>query len=88
MSGFKKLIKSPLIQIALATGMSIIIMAYFSKRVLPEPIGYLPIAVPPFLMTIHGAFSDGYKNSRIWTTWYWVAAIFFSTTVIILLSWV
>lgn len=88
MSGFKKLIKSPLVHIALATGISIIMMAYFSKRVLPESIGYLPMAVPPFLMTIHGAFSDRYKNSRIWMTWYWVAAIFFSTAVIIVLSWI
>jgi hypothetical protein len=38
MSKIKELIKSPHIQIALATGFSIIVMAYFSKRVLPKPM--------------------------------------------------
>jgi len=48
MSKVKDFFKSPHIQIALATGFSIIVMAYFSKRILPRPIGYLPSAIPPF----------------------------------------
>ena len=49
MSKFKEAIKSPHIHIALAMGFSIIVMAYFSKRILPEPMGYLALAFPPFI---------------------------------------
>ena len=81
----KNLIKSPHIQIALATGVSIIVLAYFSKRILPEPIGYLPIAIPPFIASIYEAVASKHKNKKIATTWYWVTAIFISTALIILI---
>jgi hypothetical protein len=83
MKKIKELLKSHHIQIALATGASIIILAYFSKRVLPEPIGYLSLAVPPFLATIYEAVLDRYKGARICTTWYWVVAIFVATVLVI-----
>lgn len=84
MPKFKETIKSPHIQIALATGACIIILAYFSKRVLAEPIGYLPLAIPPFFMTIYEAVAQKYKGKKITTTWYWIAAIFGSTFIVIL----
>jgi hypothetical protein len=80
----KEMIISPHIQIALATGISIIVLAYVSKRLLTDPIGYLPLATPPFLMIIWEALSDRYKNSRICTAWYWIAAIFVATVLVIL----
>jgi predicted histidine transporter YuiF (NhaC family) len=83
MSALKKLIQSPHIQIALATGICIIAMAYFSKRILPRPIGYLPAAIPPFLMAIYEALLGRHKNSRICTTWYWIVAIFITTALVI-----
>ena len=49
---------------ALATGISIITLAYFSKRVLAEPIGTLALAAPPFLMTVWEAVYHKYKDSR------------------------
>jgi hypothetical protein len=85
MSNFIKLLKSPIIQIALATGLSIIIMAYFSKKVIPESIGYLPMAIPPFIMSIHSSFYNRCKNRKIWTTWYWITAIICSTIIIIVI---
>lgn len=85
MKKLKELIKSPHIQIALATGVSIIVLAYFSKRVLPEPIGYLPLAVPPFIATIYEAVAAKHKNKKITTTWYWITVIFLSTVLIIFL---
>ena len=78
------MIKSPHIQIALTTGASIILMAFFSKRVLAEPIGYLPLAIPPFIAAIHAGFSDRYKDSGIFKTWYWITAIFLATVIVIL----
>ena len=84
MSKFKELVKSPHIQIALATGFSIIVMAYFSKRILPEPIGYLQLAIPPFLATIFESLLGKHKESKICTTWYWVVAILVATAFVIL----
>lgn len=83
MSKLKELIRSPHIQLSLASGFSIIVMAYVSKRVLAEPIGYLPLAIPPFLMVIYEAVVDRHRNSRICTTWYWVAAILAATLIVI-----
>ena len=82
----KELLKSPHILIALATGVSIIVMAYFSKRVLPEPIGYLPMAIPPFIALVYENVLNKYKNKKIATAWYWVITIFVATALIILIS--
>jgi len=78
---------SPHIQIALATGISIIIMAYFSKRVLTEPIGYLALAVPPFIASIFSGFYERYKESGLFTTGYWITAIFAATAIVIWMHW-
>jgi predicted histidine transporter YuiF (NhaC family) len=86
MTKLKELLKSAHIQISLATGISIIVMAYFSKRVLPRPIGYLPTALPPFLMVVYEAVLDRYKDRKICTAWYWVAAILVTTALVIVLT--
>ena len=80
---FSELIKSPHIQLSLTAGFSIIAMAYVSKRVLTEPIGYLFMAIPPFLIVIYEVLVDRYKNSKVCTTWYWVTAILIATFVVI-----
>lgn len=85
MKKLKELIKSPHIQIALATGVCIIVLAYLSKRILSEPIGYLPLAIPPFIASIYEAVAAKHKNKKLATTWYWVTTIFFSTALIIFL---
>jgi hypothetical protein len=82
----KEFFKSPHIQIALATGISIILMAYFSKRVLTEPIAYLLLAIPPFIATIYEALLEKNKNSWFTKTWYWIVLIFLSTFLVILFS--
>jgi predicted histidine transporter YuiF (NhaC family) len=84
MQKLKELLKSPHIQIAFATGVSIVVLAYFSKRVLPEPIGYLPLAIPPFIATIYEAVTAKHKNKKITTTWYWVVAILITTAIVII----
>jgi len=80
----KEMITSPHVHISLATGISIIVLACVSKWVLPEPIGYLPLAMPPFLAVIYEALLEKHKDSRICTTWYWIAAIFAATALVIL----
>ena len=69
--------------LALAVGISIIAMAWFSKYVLPKPVGYLPAAIPPFLAVIYEGIMSRHKGSKITTTWYWVVAILVATTVVI-----
>ena len=86
MNNFKQLLKSPHIQIALAIGFNIIILAYFSKRILPEPIGNLYLAIPPFIGTIFELLLGKYGGSRFCKTGYWAAAIFLSTAIVILLN--
>ena len=85
MKKFIEIIKSPHIQIAFATGISIVIMAYVSKRVLEKPIGYLTLAIPPFIALIFETVFDKYKNSKFLKTWYWVTAVLLSTAIIIIL---
>ena len=84
MKKLKEFIKSPHIQIALAAGVSIIVLAYFSKRILPEPIGYLPSAIPPFIAVVYEGVLAKHKNKKLATTWYWIAAIFIATAIIII----
>lgn len=83
MSKVNELIKSPHIQIALATGFSIIAMAIVSKWVLPKPIGYLSLAIPPFLATIYEGILKRYEGKRICTTWYWTVAILIATALVV-----
>jgi hypothetical protein len=86
MNKIKELLRSPHIQISLAVGTSIIILAYFSKRILDEPIAYLPMAIPPFIATIYEAVLKKYENSWISKTWYWIVLIFVATFLVILFS--
>ncbi|MCB2207431.1 MAG: hypothetical protein KQH67_03975 [Bacteroidetes bacterium] len=83
MSKLKELVKSPHIHIALVTGCCIIILAYVSKRILPEPMSSIALAIPPFFLVLYEALIGKYNKSRICTTWYWILAIFLSTAIII-----
>ena len=67
MSKIKELFKSPHVQITMAAGFSIILMAYVSKRILPEPMDYLALALPPFIAVIFEGLLDRYKDSKICT---------------------
>jgi len=81
----KEFFKSPHIQIALATGISIVVMTYFSKRVLQEPIGYIQMAIPPFIALVYENVLNKFKKKKVATAWYWVIAIFVATALIIVL---
>ncbi len=86
MSKVKDFFKSPHIQIALATGACIIILAYFSKRILPEPIGYLPLAIPPFLAMLFESLMSRKKETNKIKAWHVITVIFLSTALVILLN--
>jgi hypothetical protein len=84
MSKLKDLVKSPHIQIALATGFCIIVLAYFSRRILSEPLSYLSLALPPFIAFIFETLLGKYQESKFLKTWYWIVAVFVSTALVIL----
>ncbi|KAA3615442.1 MAG: hypothetical protein DWQ05_13905 [Calditrichaeota bacterium] len=83
MSKLREFFRSPHIQIALATGISIIALAFVSKRLLAEPMHNLIIALPPFIALTFETLLGRYKDSKICTTWYWVTAVLGATAVII-----
>jgi len=87
MSKLTETLKSGHIHIALATGISIVVMAWVSKRVLPEPISYLHLAIPPFLMSIYEGLVSSKKYAPYSKTVYWVAAIFAATLIVIGVNW-
>ena len=87
MSKIREFFANPHIQIALATAVSIVLMAWFSKRVFTEPIGYLPLALPPFIATIYEALASKNPNRPLCTTWYWIVAILGATALILILTW-
>ena len=49
MSKLKKLLKSPHIQIAIAAGTSILLIASFSKWILDKPINPLVLTIPALI---------------------------------------
>lgn len=75
--------RSPHIQLALATGVSIIALAYVSKRVLPEPMNPLALAFPPFLAVLAEGLVSKYGDSWYGASWTWVLAILSSTVLVI-----
>lgn len=83
LSAMKRFFANPHIQISLATGTSIIVMAVVSKHVLPRPIPYLQLAAPPFLMTIWEALLEKHKGAAFLKPVYWVLGIFAVTAIVI-----
>ena len=86
MSKIKKLKVSPQIQIALAAGTSIIVLAYFSKRVLPEPLSYLELAIPPFIATLYEGATKKKKAAWYGRPVVGILAILLATVLVIVLN--
>jgi len=86
MNKIKKLKVSPHIQIALAAGVSIIALAYFSKRVLPEPLSYLELAIPPFLATFYEGATKKKKAAWYGRPVVGILAILLATVLVIVLN--
>ena len=86
MSKAKDFIKNHHIQISMATGISIIVLAYFSKKILPEPLSYLELAAPPFIATIYESMLTKNKDKKYMQTWIWVVAILTGTALVITLN--
>jgi hypothetical protein len=79
----REFLASKHIQLALVTGISIIVLSYVSKRVLAEPMRELYIAVPGLIL----AFAEGMgqlKKKAWYTNFYvWMAGAAIATALII-----
>ena len=73
----------PRIQISLVTGLSILTLAYFSKRVLPEPLSYLELALPPFVATVYEAAIAKKKEAWFGRPIFGILAILLATALVI-----
>lgn len=83
MSKIADFFRSHHIQLALATGASIIALAFVSKRLLPEPMDKLALAFPPFVATIGEAVIAKNKDSVFGRAWIWVVAVLLATVLVI-----
>jgi hypothetical protein len=88
MSKLAENIRSPHAQIAATAGASILVLAIASRWLVPQPIGYLSHAFPPFLAVIYEAVSSKRPQSRLCKSWYWVVAIAAATAAVIALHMV
>jgi len=78
---------SRLILLACVTGFTIILMAWFSKKILPEPLSYLELALPPFLATLGEGMLQHEKTRPHVRTWHVIAVVLLSTAAIIGIHW-
>ena len=83
MSKIKELVKSGHIHVALALGISIIALAYVSKRMLAEPISPLYLGIPSFIMLAYETLLGSKKKTNLTHSIYWVIAIVLATAIII-----
>ena len=85
MTGFKKLMRSGQIHMALAVGASIIILAFVSKRVLAVPMKPLWLSITSLIMVLYEAVVTKNKESKhLCRSIYWVSAVILVTVLIIL----
>ena len=89
MKKLKELLKSGHIHVSLALGTSIIVLAWFSKRVLAEPLSYMELSICGLIMLGYETVAQNKKTANAWFTRsiYWVIAILIAMVLIIVLNW-
>ena len=85
MPDFKEYLRSPLIQIAIAAGVSILAIATSSVWLPMTPLDPLLLTIPALLEVVHGVLYKKRKDAWYAKTWYWVCTILISTALLILL---
>jgi hypothetical protein len=80
----KKFFRHPEIQIALALGFSIIVLAYVSKRILHIEIRATYSAIPGMIAVLFETAHLGKLGKKFARPIYWIVAILLSTLIIIL----
>jgi hypothetical protein len=86
MKAIKEFFAHPIIQVALVLGASTVILAYFSKRVLDEPLKNLELALPALIATLFQGVSLKKKSAWYGRPWIGMLLIALATVFIILLN--
>jgi len=84
MSKLKNFFLLPQIQVALATGISIIVLAIVSKKVLEEPMRNIVLAISPFIALLYDLLLSKHKDYKYLKPSYWIIVIAGVTVLIIL----
>jgi hypothetical protein len=85
MSKINKYLKSSHVQIAIASGFSILLIASFSRWVLVNSINPFVLTIPPLIEVAYEGLLKKQRDAKYLKTWYWVCGILLSTTIIIVL---
>ena len=83
MSKAADFLKHPKIQLALATGVSIIVLAYASKHWVSHPIHKLALALPAFIATLFESVPPNHKLAKTFKPAYGIIAVLLATALII-----
>jgi len=86
MKTVKEFFAHRIIQIALVLGASTVILAYFSKRVLAEPLRNWELGLPAFLAIFFQGFTKKQTSSRFSRPWFGILVIVLATILIIALN--
>ena len=78
--------KNDHIQIAIGTGVNIIILALFFKRVLHVPVPLLESSLPAFVLFFYEFIREkGKGKKQFWSKpWFWIVMMFLVTGLVIL----
>jgi hypothetical protein len=86
MKTIKEFFAHPIIQMALVLGAITITMAYFSKRVLPEPLMNWELALPAILATLFQGLIKTRPSSRFSRPWIGMVIVVAAAGLIIALN--
>jgi hypothetical protein len=84
MQTIKDFFAHPIIQTALVTGVSIIVLAWFSKRVFAEPLREWELALPAFLFTLWQGLTAR-KTAAPWLRRPWIGMLVIAAVTLLII---
>ena len=86
MKKVKEFFAHPIIQLALVLGASTLILSYFSKRVLAEPLRNWELGLPAFLAMLFQGYAAHKKSSWFSRSWIGILIVVLATILVIALN--
>ena len=86
MKKIKEFFAHPIIQLALVLGASTLILSYFSKRILAEPIRKWELGLPAFLAMLFQGYAVHKKSFWFSRPWIGILLVVLTTALIIALN--
>ena len=86
MEKVKEFFAHPIIQLALVLGASTLILSYFSKRILVEPLRKWELGLPAFLAMLFQGYAAHKKSSWFSRPWIGILIVVLGTILVIALN--